>query len=157
MFVKRNSFVGQFLAVCLLLVGSVVSTCAQSVLNTLYPFSSSTDGANPQAGLIQSNQDHNFYGTTFTGGANGGGTLFSIAPDGPTFNPFYSFPVPGGDTPDGTNPQAALIEDKINFGTFYGTTANGGNGSGTVFQRLSDGTGMTLYAFTALNADNTNT
>src|SRR5207302_4215627 len=48
----------------------------------LYSFCSApncTDGASPQAGLIQ-DAAGNLYGTTSIGGGNGGGTVFKITP-----------------------------------------------------------------------------
>ena len=51
-------------------------TGAESVV---YSFQSSGgDGTEPVAGLI--NVKGNLYGTTNTGGANGGGTVFEVAP-----------------------------------------------------------------------------
>lgn len=46
----------------------------ETVLNT---FGSGSDGAGPQAGLI--NVKGTLYGTTQAGGANGDGTVFSLA------------------------------------------------------------------------------
>jgi uncharacterized repeat protein (TIGR03803 family) len=44
---------------------------------TLYSFTSGSDGANPQAGLILSG--NTFYGTTEGGGSSGNGTVFSLS------------------------------------------------------------------------------
>src|SRR5207249_3250647 len=54
----------------------------------------STDGAYPQAGLVQ-DSDGNFYGTAQIGGANDNGTVFRINPSG-SYSNLYSF----GDYPD---------------------------------------------------------
>lgn len=90
-----------------------------------------TDGANPEAGLI--NLNDKLYGTTVGGGANDDGAIFSVTPNTGTEKIVYSF---AGGT-DGLAPHAALID--LN-GTLYGTTAEGGGSScsgfscgGTVF------------------------
>jgi uncharacterized repeat protein (TIGR03803 family) len=98
------------------------------VLTNLYSFTGGNDGANPYAGLALGS-DGSFYGTTQSGGTNGGeGTVFKISANG-VFASLYSFS--GGS--DGSNPQAALVQGRD--GSFYGTTANGGlSGAGTVFR-----------------------
>ena len=62
--------------------GTIFQITPSGSLTTLYSFCSQTgcvDGALPYAGLVQGN-DGNFYGTTFEGGANGLGTVFSLTP-----------------------------------------------------------------------------
>jgi uncharacterized repeat protein (TIGR03803 family) len=58
------------------------------------------------------------YGTTWTGGYYGGGTVYSISTSGAE-KVLYSFRGGG----DGASPESALIY--VN-GTLYGTTVNGG-------------------------------
>lgn len=101
------------------------ATGAETVL---YSFKGGSDGATPQAGLIDVNGI--FYGTTSSGGGSancsaGCGTVFSILPSGKE-KVIHAFS--GGS--DGADPLAALID--VN-GTLYGTTSAGGNGYGTVF------------------------
>jgi len=85
------------------------------------------DGASPLAGLIQAS-DGNLYGTTSQGGANGYGTIFSIAADGSGFTVLRSFTL----ATDGANPQAALIQARD--GNLYGTAEYGGvYYAGTIF------------------------
>jgi uncharacterized repeat protein (TIGR03803 family) len=98
------------------------------VLTNLYSFVGGNDGANPYAGLLLGS-DGSFYGTTQSGGTNGGeGTIFKISASG-AYTSLYSFS--GGN--DGANPQAALVQGSD--GSLYGTTANGGpSGAGTVFR-----------------------
>jgi uncharacterized repeat protein (TIGR03803 family) len=94
-----------------------------------------TDGGNP-SGLIQAT-DGNFYGTTFTLGANNYGTIFQLTPDG-TLTTLYAFCSQSNCT-DGKNPTAALIQDTN--GIFYGATPAGGTyDSGAIFS-LSVGLG----------------
>ena len=91
------------------------------------------------AGLI-ADANGALYGTT-SGGGNGDGTVFRIAPDG-TETVLYAFS--GGK--DGKSPNAGLVFDaKANL---YGTTSGGGeNAYGTVFKLSPDGTETVLYAF----------
>ena len=98
-------------------------------LTTLATFNA-TNGYEPLAGLIQAT-DGNLYGTTYSGGVNGYGTVFKIPPAGGTLTTLYSFCSQSGCT-DGGNPTAGLIQ--ATDGNLYGTTYNGGvNGDGTVF------------------------
>jgi uncharacterized repeat protein (TIGR03803 family) len=136
--------------------GTVFKVTSSGTLTTLYAFCSQTncpDGSSPQGALIQGT-DGNFYGTTKTGGfpgcsvngeqANGCGTIFKITPSG-TLTTLYRF-CHRKDCPDGSLPQAALIQ--TTDGNFYGTTNSGGMpncgfpfpGCGTIY-RLSVGLG----------------
>lgn len=140
---------------------------AQSKYKTLYKFTGGKDGneffrifgANNwfSSGLILDSVG-NLYGTTPTGGADGYGTAFKLAPntDGTwTETVLYSFIGKG----DGAYPLAGLVLDSA--GNLYGTTSAGGmdscsnaygNGCGVVFELTSnlDGswTESVLYGFT---------
>ena len=57
--------------------GTVFQITPSGTLTTLYRFDSS-DGKWPIAGLLQAS-DGNFYGTTYTGGAQGDGTVFKLS------------------------------------------------------------------------------
>ena len=102
-----------------------------------------TDGANPQAALIQAT-DGNFYGTTLSGGPSDNGTVFQMTPGG-TVTVLHAF---AGGTTDGANPTAALIQ--ATDGNFYGTTSSGGTSAffGTVFKMTPGGALTILYRFT---------
>jgi uncharacterized repeat protein (TIGR03803 family) len=110
---------------------------------TLYSFTNGNDGAAPNGPLIQGT-DGRLYGTSLNG-ADGGGTVFAINPDGTGFATIHSFSLVGN---DGQAPQVGLIQGTD--GRLYGTTTNGGpNNDGTVFALNPDGTGFTtLYSFT---------
>jgi uncharacterized repeat protein (TIGR03803 family) len=116
--------------------GTVFKVTPRGTETTLYSFGSqSGDGENPYAALIQAT-DGNFYGTTYHGGASGGGTLFKITPGG-ALTTLYGL---GSQSGDGLNSYAALIQDTN--GKFYGTAVGGGaSGDGTVFS-LSVGLGQ---------------
>ena len=112
--------------------GTVFKITPGGTLTSLYSFCaagfSCADGGYPHAGLVQAT-DGNFYGTTFQGGAYGGGTVFKITAAG-TLTTLHSF---GGFGTDGYAPFAGLVQ--ATDGNFYGTTNLGGpRGYGTVFK-----------------------
>jgi uncharacterized repeat protein (TIGR03803 family) len=120
--------------------GSVFKITPRGRLTTLHSFNIS-DGSNPYAALIQAT-DGNFYGTTEAGGAHILGTVFKITPQG-VLTTLHSF----NDTPDGSSPEAALLQAAD--GNFYSTTYNGGSsgGYGTVFKITPAGALTTLHLF----------
>ncbi|HVM60706.1 MAG TPA: choice-of-anchor tandem repeat GloVer-containing protein [Verrucomicrobiae bacterium] len=122
--------------------GTVFKITPQGTLTTLYQFGDlSTDGADPEAGLVQGN-DGNFYGTTAAGGTNDNGTVFRITSQG-TLTTLWRF---NGD--NGEWPYAGLLQGSD--GDFYGTTEQGGtNVYGTVFKITPQGTLTTLWQFGA--------
>lgn len=115
--------------------GTVYTITTAGEEKVLYSFAGGSDGARPNAGLIDVNGT--LYGTTAQGGDtsckySGCGTVFSVTPSG-TETVLYAF---AGGT-DGLSPQAPLRD--VN-GTLYGTTRFGGtprpkptNCCGTVF------------------------
>src|ERR1022692_5071057 len=123
--------------------GTVFKVTPGGTLTTLYSFCSQTnctDGAEPFAGLVQA-ANGDFYGTTYSGGANVYyGTVFKITPGG-TLTTLHSF---NGE--DAGGPVAGLVQAAN--GDLYGTTVNGGtNGGGTIFKITPSGTLTTLYRF----------
>src|SRR5580704_868352 len=96
----------------------------------LHSFNSS-DGASPDAGLVFDSAG-NLYGTTYSGGSHGSGTVFELAPAaGGKWKEkvLYSF----SHSSDGFGPAAALIMDGA--GNLYGTAAGGGaHSAGLVFE-----------------------
>jgi uncharacterized repeat protein (TIGR03803 family) len=128
-------------------LGTVFEVAAGGELTTLYSFCAQPgciDGANPAGGLVQATNG-NFYGTTHTGGANGGsGTVFKITPEG-RLTTLYSF-CAQTNCADGLNPVAGLVQAAN--GNFYGTTlAGGAKGGGAVFEITAGGTLTTLHSF----------
>jgi uncharacterized repeat protein (TIGR03803 family) len=98
-----------------------------------------SDGWDPAAGLTE--VKGLLYGTTQSGGAYGGGTLFSIDPSTGAEIILHSFGFP----PDGLTPAAGLLD--VN-GTLYGTTLTGDKGGGTIFSYgLSTGVEKVVYSF----------
>src|ERR1035441_1045842 len=74
-------------AVLVLCATTAIALPAQTP-TTLFSFDG-TDGAVPQAGLVQA-ANGDLYGTTVAGGANGYGTVFKITPGG-TLTTLHSF------------------------------------------------------------------
>jgi uncharacterized protein (TIGR03437 family) len=139
-------------AVCVLCATTAMALSAQT-FTTLHSFGY-TDGAYPEAGLIQAT-DGNFYGTTNNGGASsncnaGCGTIFKIDPSG-ALTTLYSFCAQPS-CADGSGPTAALVQ--ATDGNFYGTTGSGGtSGYGTIFKITPSGALTTLYSFGSQSTD----
>jgi uncharacterized repeat protein (TIGR03803 family) len=128
------------MALALVLAGQEFHANAQTETN-IYSFGGQPDGGQPRAGLVQAN-DGNFYGTTYSGGTNGSGTVFRLTPGGGYTNlyPFGSQPF------DGAYPSAGLIQGSDGY--LYGTTVKGGTGNcGTVFRISLSGSYSNLYSF----------
>jgi uncharacterized repeat protein (TIGR03803 family) len=97
---------------------------------TIYSFQGQPDGNFPYGALLF-DQWGNIYGTTYYGGANGIGAVYELSP-----RPvgeweetvLYSFQS----GTDGNSPISNLVFD--NAGNLYGTTSEGGLGSGTIFK-----------------------
>jgi uncharacterized repeat protein (TIGR03803 family) len=114
-----------------------IQTRQETVLHTFA--GSPSDGCKPLAALIRDSTG-NFYGTTFTGGANQYGTVFRLDPAG-VVTVLHSFSIA-----DGTNPQGGLVRDAA--GNLYGTASQAGSGSfGTVFKLDTGGNYTVLHNF----------
>jgi uncharacterized repeat protein (TIGR03803 family) len=134
--------------------GTVFRMTRAGKLTTLYSFCSKancTDGAPPQAALVQATNG-NLYGTTFGGGApDSWGTLFRTTLGG-KLTTLYTL-CAQGNCADGASPYAALIQAAD--GNLYGTTQNGGitggncgyGGCGTAFKITPTGQLSTVYTF----------
>jgi uncharacterized repeat protein (TIGR03803 family) len=104
--------------------GTVYQITPAGALTTLHSFDDS-DGEFPEAGLLQAT-DGNFYGSTFQGGANGSGTIFSLS--------------------TGLGPFVALVQKSGKVGQtggilgqgFTGTTAVSINGTPATYTVVSD-------------------
>ncbi|HTT84106.1 MAG TPA: choice-of-anchor tandem repeat GloVer-containing protein [Rhizomicrobium sp.] len=127
-------------------------TGAEKVIYSFCGQSNCADGEVPEAGLIA--VKGTLYGTTFSGGSGGGGTVFSLDPITGAETVLHAFCSQENCT-DGKYPDAGLIS--VN-GTLYGTTsAGGGNtscdpGCGTVFSvDPATGAETVLYSFCSQN------
>jgi uncharacterized repeat protein (TIGR03803 family) len=137
------------LAIC---AASAIAASAQT-LTTLASFTG-TNGKGPQS-LVQGT-DGNFYGVTYSGGANNNaGTVFKITSSG-TLTTLYNF-CSQTDCVDGAAPVGQLLQ--ATDGNFYGTTYMGGSycvsgndsntGCGTVFKITPEGVFTSLHSFCA--------
>ena len=114
--------------------------------NTLHSFQNANDGGTPYAGLI-SDAAGNLYGAATQGGANGGGTVFELAPSGGgwTFSVLASQPGWG---------ISGTFRDLLfdTSGNIYGTThCDGDNSAGTIYELVPSGGTWNynlLYTFT---------
>jgi len=133
--------------------GSVFSISTSGTgFTTLHSFNGTTDGSYPEGALVLSGTT--LYGTAYSGGASGNGTIFSIGTGGTGFTTLQSFT---GGTTDGANPTGSLF---LSGSILYGTAVNAGSaGGGTLFAINTSGSGYTtLYNFgtTASPGDNPN-
>jgi uncharacterized repeat protein (TIGR03803 family) len=133
--------------------GTVFKLRPDGTETILYSFgATSTDGNYPVAGVIM-DAEGNLYGTTYTGGVYGAGTVFRLTPQG-VETVLHSF---ASDSTDGGYPWAGLIMD--NNGNLYGTTRSGGTGyegiggGGTVFEISANGEYSILHNFAGVPSD----
>ncbi len=114
---------------------------SRGIARTVYAFQNDSDGAIPEARLI--NVEGLLYGTTASGGAKFAGTIFSFDPATGAEQILYTFQNNG----DGNAPESDLIDVD---GILYGTASSGGLdcNCGTVFS-LDPATGVfkVVYAF----------
>jgi uncharacterized repeat protein (TIGR03803 family) len=128
------------LLVAIVTLGFVPQAGAAVTFSVLAKLGAQPDGYTPSILVVGS--DHNFYGTTVSGGTSGDGTVFRLTPSG-TLTTLYSFS--GGN--DGANPMGPLAIGTD--GNLYGTTSMGGGtaDAGTFFQITLAGVVTTLHAF----------
>ena len=111
--------------------GTVFRMTPSGTLTTLYSFCSKsgcTDGEFPIAGVLVQDTNRNLYGTTYSGGAHGYGTVFKITPGG-VLTTLHSF-----DYTSGAYPIAGVV--LATDGYLYGTASVGDNGYGGIYKLL---------------------
>jgi uncharacterized repeat protein (TIGR03803 family) len=126
--------------------GGVLFKCyTQGSLGLSYAFDPTgvVSGNRPFGTLVLSS--NRLYGTTYSGGIGGGGTVYAINTDGSAFTNLHFFST--NDASSGSGPMAGLV---LSGNTLYGTTTSAGSSTnGTVFALNTDGTGFKLlYRFT---------
>jgi uncharacterized repeat protein (TIGR03803 family) len=135
-------------------LGTIYKITPEGAFTTLYSFcaaNSCAGGDNPL--WLSLGNDGNFYGTTYSGGANGVGAIFKITPKG-AVTTLYSFCAQTGCS-DGSSPRGGLRLGSD--GNFYGTTYFGGANAlndGTAFKITLTGTLTTLHSFDGTDGAN---
>src|SRR5580698_8187921 len=136
--IKRVNVANRFYTLTFLGMLGLAALAPAQTYTTLYSFCSEAgcaDGSTPYAGLLQAS-DGSFFGTTYAGGNNGGGTVFRIDTKG-SFKTVYSF-CSQTDCADGSSPYAGLFQAPSR--NLYGTTESGGTASaGSVFRLTLSG------------------
>jgi uncharacterized repeat protein (TIGR03803 family) len=116
--------------------GTVYRIGLDASFTVMYHFGAdSNDGSRPLASLIQAH-DGRLCGTTYSGGAWNGGTVFCMTLDG-RMSVLYAFGSSPGDPAGSANP---LIEG--DDGSFYGTSNYGGSQDQGALFRLSPDRGI---------------
>ena len=113
--------------------GTVFRMTPTGTVRTLHSFAGGTEGAYPDAALVQGG-DGNFYGVTAQGGTGSDGTVFKITPAG-VLTTLYSFT----NNSDGKSPSQPLARGSD--GNFYGVTYT------TIFKITPAGALTTIHQF----------
>ena len=106
----------------------------------LHIFNGASDGSNPWTAPIVANNGK-LYGTTYAGGDNMSGTLYSMDTTGANYTVHRHFL----DNTDGVNPYSGVIQ--ASDGLLYGSTSYcniGGSFGGTIYRLNLDGSGFTV-------------
>ncbi len=128
------------------LVFAVAAGAQAPTYSVVYGFTGTTDGSDPQPGLIH-DAAGNLYGTTHAGGVSGCsgcgfGVVFKLDTTG-NLSVLHTFTLQA----DGGNPDAGVIRDPA--GNLYGTATYGGaDHSGVVFKIDPAGNFTLLHTFT---------
>jgi len=97
--------------------GTVFKMTPAGTVTLLHSFTGTSDGSMPIGALVQAS-DGNIYGTCYSGGANGTGTVFRITTKG-VFTKIYDFAAEVAPGNIGYLPRAGLIQ--ASDGNLYGT------------------------------------
>ncbi len=120
--------------------GTVYQLTPAGVETVLWSFGAVGDGSYPETGVIYG-ADDNLYGTTFSGGANIGGTVFRVTSAGAE-TVLWSFDY----VSTSVGPNARLVQGSD--GNFYGSTAGSGpSDGGSIFRITPSGVYTVLWTF----------
>ena len=145
----KNTLRKALAAASFMIVAAGSQVAAAAATETLVHSFDGTDGAVPDAGVIQGS-DGNFYGTTSDSNTlTTSGHVYKLTPGG-TITALHVFDGVSG-TLAGLAPKTALVQGSD--GAFYGTASSAAGGSGTVFKVTADGTFTNLYTFTTSDSD----
>jgi uncharacterized repeat protein (TIGR03803 family) len=121
--------------------GTIFEFSTGGLLSTLYQFTGLSDGYEPCC--LAMDNSGNLYGTTYSGGLAGGGTVFKYATKTKKFSTLHEF---GRVANDGLGPNGPLT--LATDGNLYGTTQAGGvNGAGTIFEVTPKGVESVHFSF----------
>jgi uncharacterized repeat protein (TIGR03803 family) len=137
---RRDTYAVAFSASVLLLSLLLSVSGLGQTVTTLQNFNGS-NGASPFLGALTQGRDGKLYGTTYSGGVNGIGTVYRFNQSTNFIQVLHSFA-----TTDGSSPAAGLT--LATDGNYYGTTNYGGSaGSGVLFKITSGGAFTVLHSF----------
>jgi uncharacterized repeat protein (TIGR03803 family) len=137
---NSSSGLGVLLSAALVLTLFLSASALGQTVTTLQNFNGS-NGANPYLGALTQGRDGNLYGTTYSGGANGIGTVFRFNRADNHIAVIHSFAGSDGSSPAGG---LTLNTD----GYYYGATNYGGSaGLGVLFRINSSGVYTVLHSF----------
>jgi uncharacterized repeat protein (TIGR03803 family) len=123
----------------LLALATMTTAFAQPVETVLHNFSPlSPKGSGPLGALLRDSRE-NLYGTTWSGGRYGKGTVYRVSPAG-VITELYSFS--GG--ADGQYPNGLILDPS---GNLYGTTCADGSTQGVAFKLDPTGHQTVLWTF----------
>jgi uncharacterized repeat protein (TIGR03803 family) len=148
MFKMRAGIVG---ACSLLMCSTAALPAAADSLKVIHTFVAIQKGARPAAALT-SDSTGTLYGTTYTGAADGNGTVFELSPPGTgskkwTQTVLHHFST---NVKDGIYPDSSVILDAQ--GNLYGTTSEGGtNDAGVVFELVRPANGSDKWKYIVLH------
>ncbi len=130
------------LAAVLVSLSAIIQPGPAQTLTTLYSFTGgTTDGGNPDAGLVR-DAAGNLYGTTVNAGSYNNGTVFEVSATGKE-KVLHNF----AGSPDGAEPYGGFLT-RDGKGNLYGATFWGGAyGGGTVFELPKKAPETILYNF----------
>lgn len=130
--------------------GTVFTLTSEGTERVLHSFGGQPDGQDPQLGSLTLDVAGNLYGTTYSGGLYGGGTVFKVTPTG-SESILYNFCRQSGCI-DGAAPEGGVVFDAA--GDLYGTASEGGAyGDGVVFKLTSGHTETVLHNFQSSSTD----
>ncbi|HTR41287.1 MAG TPA: choice-of-anchor tandem repeat GloVer-containing protein [Pseudomonadales bacterium] len=132
-------------------------TTTNHTINNFYSFISPA-GNTPEGPMLQG-QDGNFYGVTEDSATFGyEGTVYKLQTNG-TITTLYSFTQTNGViNTNGFEPESGLVQgpDGVLYGTTLAggtSTANSGNGVGTIFKITTNGLFQTMWSFNGTNGN----
>lgn len=118
--------------------GTIFTITENGDFSKVHDINYTADGSNPVSAPV-SDQNGNMIGTTVTGGANNGGTIYNISPEN-TVSKLHDFSLPL----EGSQPRSITRQGNI----FYGVTSSGGAfNTGTFYKIELDGTHTDLHDF----------